>query len=65
MSIVGGAIFPYLMGTVIDLYKDSVQAGYIVPLGCFVVIVYFAIDGYKKQHAVKPHLSDKRRKAVA
>ena len=48
MSIVGGAIFPYIMGTVIDFNRDSVQAGYIVPLvGSFLVIVYFGIRGYK------------------
>ncbi|MDB5249212.1 MAG: fucP 3 [Segetibacter sp.] len=50
MSIVGGAIFPYLMGTVIDLNKDNVQTGYIVPLVCFAVIVYFGLTAYK----VKP-----------
>jgi MFS transporter, FHS family, L-fucose permease len=47
MSIVGGAIFPYLMGTVIDMNKDNVQTGYIVPLVCFAIIVYFGLKGYK------------------
>ncbi len=51
MAIVGGAIFPYVMGTVIDLYGDNIQVGYIVPLVCFLVILYFGITGYKiKQH---------------
>ncbi len=49
MSIVGGAVFPYIMGTVIDLNKDSVQSGYIVPMLCFFVIGYFALKGYKIQ----------------
>ena len=28
MSIVGGAIFPYIMGTIIDKYGDNIQIGY-------------------------------------
>ena len=47
MSIVGGAVLPYLMGTVIDLNHDNIQMGYIVPLICFLVIVYFGLSGYK------------------
>lgn len=47
MSIVGGAIFPYVMGTVIDLYGDNIQIGYTIPLLCFAVILYFALSGYK------------------
>jgi FHS family L-fucose permease-like MFS transporter len=47
MSIVGGAILPYIMGTVIDKNHDNIQAGYIVPLICFIVILYFGISGYK------------------
>ncbi|MDO9373587.1 MAG: L-fucose:H+ symporter permease [Ferruginibacter sp.] len=47
MSIVGGAIFPYLMGTIIDLNGDDIQIGYSVPLACFIVIVLFALTGYK------------------
>jgi FHS family L-fucose permease-like MFS transporter len=47
MSIVGGAIFPFIMGTIIDLSHDKIQPGYIVPLICFLVIVYFGVNGYK------------------
>lgn len=47
MSIVGGAIMPYLMATVIDLNGDSIQVGYIIPLICFIVILYFGLSGYK------------------
>lgn len=47
MSIVGGAIFPYIMGTIIDLSGDKIQPGYIVPLVCFLVIIYFGMSGYK------------------
>jgi len=47
MSIVGGAILPYGMATVIDLNGDNIQLGYIVPLICFVVILFFGLRGYK------------------
>lgn len=47
MSIVGGAILPYLMGTVIDLNGDNIQLGYWIPLICFMVILFFGIKGYK------------------
>ncbi|MEO6733607.1 MAG: L-fucose:H+ symporter permease [Ferruginibacter sp.] len=54
MSIVGGAIFPYLMGTVIDMYGDNIQIGYTVPLLCFLVIVFFGVHGYKVKIHEKP-----------
>ena len=47
MSIVGGAILPYLMGTLIDMYNNNVQVGYFIPLICFVVILYYGLTGYK------------------
>ena len=47
MSIVGGAILPYLMGTLIDFNGDNIQIGYTIPLLCFVVILFFGISGYK------------------
>lgn len=47
MSIIGGAIFPYLMGRVIDLYGDNIRAGYIVPFICLLVVLYFGVKGYK------------------
>jgi MFS transporter, FHS family, L-fucose permease len=54
MSIVGGAIFPPLMGMVIDKYGDNIQVGYIVPLICFVVILLFGITGYKVKVHERP-----------
>ena len=47
MSIVGGAIIPYIMATVIDKNNDNIQVGYVVPLVCFLVIIYFGVSGYK------------------
>jgi len=50
MSIVGGAILPYAMGTLIDYYGDNIQIGYSIPLFCFLVILYFGLKGYKIAH---------------
>ena len=47
MSIVGGAIIPYIMATVIDLNGDQIQIGYVIPLLCFLVVLYFGMSGYK------------------
>ena len=49
MAIVGGAVFPFIMGRIIDLYNDNIQIGYIVPLVCFLVVIYFGARGYKVQ----------------
>ncbi len=45
MAIAGGAILPVVMGHVSDLY--NIQFAYIVPLFCFIPIVWFA--WYAKQ----------------
>lgn len=47
MSIIGGAILPYAMGTLIDMKHDDIQAGYIIPLVCFLIILYFGLVGHK------------------
>ncbi|WP_345950702.1 L-fucose:H+ symporter permease [Mucilaginibacter sp. PAMB04274] len=52
MSIVGGAIIPYAMATVIDYSSDRIQPGYIIPLVCFLFILYYGLSGYK----IKKHL---------
>ena len=54
MSIIGGAIFPYIMGTIVDMSNDKIQPGYIVPLICFLVIIYFGVSGYKVKIHEKP-----------
>ncbi len=46
MSIVGGAILPPILGYIADK-TNNIQYGYIVPLLCFVVILYFGLKGYK------------------
>lgn len=42
MSIVGGAIFPLLMGQISDATGGNIQLAYAVPIICFVVVGYFA-----------------------
>jgi len=45
MGIVGGALCPMLMGKIADIY--SMTTGFIVPLGCFLVVFFYAIKGCK------------------
>lgn len=45
MAIVGGAFIPLLMGRISD--ATSIQTAYIVPLLCFVVVLYFGLRGYR------------------
>ena len=47
MSIIGGAIFPVIMGRMIDGFNDNIQIGYSIPLVCFFVVLYFGLKGYK------------------
>jgi len=49
MSIVGGAIFPVIMGRIADV--STMALGFIVPLVCFAIIVYYSISGYKVTRA--------------
>ena len=47
MAIIGGAIFPVIMGGIIDSSGDNIQAGYIVPLVCYFFVLYFGLVGHK------------------
>jgi len=55
MSIVGGALVPLLMGSLADRYTTAFS--YIVPLCCFVVVLIFAVSGYKVRYNVKTKLN--------
>jgi MFS transporter, FHS family, L-fucose permease len=46
MSIVGGAFMPLLMGFISDR-TGSMQNAYIVPLLCFLVVLYFGLKGHR------------------
>jgi FHS family L-fucose permease-like MFS transporter len=50
MSIVGGAIFPVIMGRISDI--SSIQTAYIVPLACFVVVLFFALKTKSSKGAI-------------
>ena len=45
MAIVGGAVFPAIMGRISD--ATNIQTALVVPLLCYVYILYFALAGYK------------------
>ncbi len=45
MSIVGGAVFPPLMGLIAD--KSGMSAGFFAPIPFFLFILYYAMYGYK------------------
>ncbi|MBC7903052.1 MAG: L-fucose:H+ symporter permease [Gemmatimonadaceae bacterium] len=42
MAIVGGALFPYIMGRISDATGGNIQISYIVPMICFVAVLIFA-----------------------
>jgi len=52
MAIIGGAAAPLAMGAISDA-TGSIQVAYIVPLICFVYILFFGIKGHK----IKPIVS--------
>src|SRR3974390_3241079 len=45
MAIIGGAVFPAIMGRISD--ATSIQRAFVVPLLCYMYILYFAVRGYK------------------
>ncbi|MBO9200090.1 MULTISPECIES: L-fucose:H+ symporter permease [Niastella] len=50
MSIVGGALIPLGMGRIADI-THNIQNGYIIPLICFIVVLFFGWKGYKTNAA--------------
>ena len=47
MAIIGGALFPPLLGRIYDHYQ-SIQSAYIIPLICFVPVLIFGYQRMKK-----------------
>jgi FHS family L-fucose permease-like MFS transporter len=45
MAIIGGAVFPWIMGRVSD--ASNIQHAFVVPLVCHAFIFYFAMWGYR------------------
>jgi FHS family L-fucose permease-like MFS transporter len=50
MSIVGGAIMPYLMGRIAESYSTAVS--YFIPVICFAVVAWYGWSGYKIKKGV-------------
>jgi MFS transporter, FHS family, L-fucose permease len=49
MAIVGGAIFPPVMGWIAD--NSSMSIGFYAPIPFFVFILYYAVSGYKVKYS--------------
>jgi len=45
MAIIGGAVFPALMGLISD--ASNIQRAFFVPLVCYLFVLYFALYGYR------------------
>jgi len=50
MSIVGGAVFPMLMGLIADV-TNSIAVGFLAPIPLFIFILYYAVSGHKVKTA--------------
>jgi FHS family L-fucose permease-like MFS transporter len=49
MAIIGGAFFPAIMGRISDAV--NIQRAFVVPLLCYVFILYFGLSGFKPSMA--------------
>jgi len=52
MAIVGGAIFPVLMGKLSDMNNGNIQLAYLVPLVCFIVIAWYGLTQSRRNVSV-------------
>jgi FHS family L-fucose permease-like MFS transporter len=50
MSIVGGAIVPVIMGLLADQYSTAIA--YVIPLICFLVVLFYGLKGHKVKIAI-------------
>lgn len=50
MSIIGGALVPAAMGKISDL--SNIQRAFLVPLICYLYVIYFAVSGHKPTPAL-------------
>jgi FHS family L-fucose permease-like MFS transporter len=50
MSIIGGGLIPPVMGRISD--ASNIQLAFLVPLVCYMYVIYFAVAGYKPKPAV-------------
>lgn len=54
MSIVGGAVVPLIQGLISDHTGGNMQLAFVVPLACFVVIVYYGFHCLRHLPAATP-----------
>ncbi|PRD46566.1 sugar MFS transporter [Sphingobacterium haloxyli] len=52
MGVVGGAVFPFLMGLVAD---TDIAAAFYLPIVCYIIIFLFGAKLYKVQHTLPPN----------
>ncbi len=52
MAILGGAVFPAIMGRISD--ASNIQRAFIVPMICYIYILFFATSGYKPAGSAAP-----------
>ncbi len=50
MSIIGGALIPAVMGRISDV--SNIQVAFVMPLLCYVYVIYFALRGYRPNAAL-------------
>jgi FHS family L-fucose permease-like MFS transporter len=50
MAIIGGAIIPAAMGRISD--ASNIQRAFVVPLICYLYVIYFAVRGYRPNAAL-------------
>lgn len=48
MAVAGGAALPPILGLIADK-TNNIQYGYVVPMVCFIVVLLFALYGYKEK----------------
>ena len=61
MAILGGAVLPAIMGRISD--ATNIRTAFVVPLLCYVYILYFAVDGYKPNKALSDEAASMARLA--
>jgi FHS family L-fucose permease-like MFS transporter len=55
-SIIGGALFPAIMGFISD--HSTIRVAFIVPLICQAYVLYFAMRGYRPVPGAGPRVPE-------
>ncbi len=57
MSIIGGALIPAAMGKISDV--SNIQVAFIMPLICYMYVIYFGMRGYKTNEMLANSVSNR------